>query len=407
MSESRGLANRLKSAGKQVELVTVSQGGHYDSMISEGIPRGITWLNRMSGLKPASSGPSTRPQLTDLADARADAPGTSDPNDDPFAESSGQTRETADEVKTLMSDRDKKSGPELREAVEDIVKQGRDDTSSDAKEQPADTDSRRGTSAFDEDPFAESTSPRSNAGRSSPAKSMTADSGTDESPFKESPFKEPSTTDAPSSVSASGVDQLISQVMSENSFKRRDALTQLAKIDPQSVASDETRTKVIEMLNEIVVGDSSFVKTEAVKALGKWGDASSARVLLGALADRGNLGQKDAIYTALGQLKDPHSAMAVAERLGDFFDRDKAEACLREMGPVAEDALIILAPSQNEDVCLRALKLLGDVGTDKCMTVLRQTQRSRNLAVRETAKLAMRKVRLRQDLQEEDEEGDE
>ena len=45
------------------------------------------------------------------------------------------------------------------------------------------------------------------------------------------------------------------------------------------------------------------------------------------------------IYKALGRLKDPSAAMAVAERLGDFFDRDEAEACLRQMGPVAEEAL--------------------------------------------------------------------
>lgn len=40
----RTTANDLKSRGKLVELKTVKTGGHYDSMIEQGIPAGIAWL---------------------------------------------------------------------------------------------------------------------------------------------------------------------------------------------------------------------------------------------------------------------------------------------------------------------------------------------------------------------------
>ncbi len=38
------LAERLSSAGKKVTAEHVAEGGHYDSMIREGIPRAIYWL---------------------------------------------------------------------------------------------------------------------------------------------------------------------------------------------------------------------------------------------------------------------------------------------------------------------------------------------------------------------------
>lgn len=39
------LANELRRLGNDVTLVTVPSGGHYHSMIDEGIPRGIEWLS--------------------------------------------------------------------------------------------------------------------------------------------------------------------------------------------------------------------------------------------------------------------------------------------------------------------------------------------------------------------------
>lgn len=44
VSESKECAQRLKGLGKDVTLVTVPTGDHYDSMIDEGIPHGIEWI---------------------------------------------------------------------------------------------------------------------------------------------------------------------------------------------------------------------------------------------------------------------------------------------------------------------------------------------------------------------------
>jgi dipeptidyl aminopeptidase/acylaminoacyl peptidase len=51
VEESRSFANRLKGAGKDVTIVTVPGGDHYQSMIDQGIPKGIEWLKGKTGKK--------------------------------------------------------------------------------------------------------------------------------------------------------------------------------------------------------------------------------------------------------------------------------------------------------------------------------------------------------------------
>lgn len=41
---SREFVERMKAAGKDVTLIEVPIGNHYDSMIEEGIPAGTTWM---------------------------------------------------------------------------------------------------------------------------------------------------------------------------------------------------------------------------------------------------------------------------------------------------------------------------------------------------------------------------
>jgi dipeptidyl aminopeptidase/acylaminoacyl peptidase len=43
----RDLAERMKAEGKSVTLSSAPTGGHYDSMIQSGVPRGIDWLKSL------------------------------------------------------------------------------------------------------------------------------------------------------------------------------------------------------------------------------------------------------------------------------------------------------------------------------------------------------------------------
>ena len=45
--DAQAAAERLKAHGKTVTFVTVAEGGHYNSMIEVGMPRGIAWLKQL------------------------------------------------------------------------------------------------------------------------------------------------------------------------------------------------------------------------------------------------------------------------------------------------------------------------------------------------------------------------
>ncbi|MEQ1843104.1 MAG: hypothetical protein ABL994_22095, partial [Verrucomicrobiales bacterium] len=48
MAESvTAYVERLKQGGKAVEHIEVPTGGHYDSMLEEGIPQAIKWLKAL------------------------------------------------------------------------------------------------------------------------------------------------------------------------------------------------------------------------------------------------------------------------------------------------------------------------------------------------------------------------
>ena len=57
-SDSRAFAAALQNAGKQVTLRTVPIGNHYQSMIDQGIPQAIAWLQQEQG---AGSGEMSKP----------------------------------------------------------------------------------------------------------------------------------------------------------------------------------------------------------------------------------------------------------------------------------------------------------------------------------------------------------
>ncbi len=54
VSQTEASADRLRKLKKSVTLEVVPTGGHYDSMIQEGIPRGVAWLRKRAGLDGSS-----------------------------------------------------------------------------------------------------------------------------------------------------------------------------------------------------------------------------------------------------------------------------------------------------------------------------------------------------------------
>ena len=107
---------------------------------------------------------------------------------------------------------------------------------------------------------------------------------------------------------------------------------------------------------------------------------------------------------ALGELKDEQGATAVAARLGNRQYRTEAQNALRNMGSVAEDALIAVAPTEDAQVCLAAVNLLGEIGTPNSFKVLRMGVASRNPLIRQASKDAIARITMRKEAAEKEKE---
>lgn len=172
-----------------------------------------------------------------------------------------------------------------------------------------------------------------------------------------------------------------------------DALDKLLRADPLT-AESAARKKIAQNFKELAFNGHGDEQRKGIEGMAKWGGKFSVPLLLELLEQHG--APKESIYNALGDLKDERAAVPVATKLNDFFDRSHAHNCLRRMGPAAEAGLIQVAPSNDARVCLIAIELLGECGSGKAIPTLREAQKSRNLQVREAAKLAVRKIRERQ-----------
>ena len=238
--ESTSLADRLQRRGQFVELKTVSNGGHYDAMISQGIPQGIAWLQDLSGLNrspatPNIAGGNDKPggSQTSSNDAVAEA-------ENPFASvphRTGTQDNIASKIKKLMGDSSKTS-------TSDLVTEEPGET----KQSDSDTVASDESESSDENPFV-SSPPRSSGGSKSAAV-MTQPA--------------PSTTDhqtTPGPAPSAGnpeLTKLLDKIRNGDAFAKRDALQTLSSMEPPASKRDEMRESVAKVLNSIATGNDHF-----------------------------------------------------------------------------------------------------------------------------------------------------
>ena len=181
---------------------------------------------------------------------------------------------------------------------------------------------------------------------------------------------------------------------SDDTFGKKEAAASLLKVRPNDVASADTRKLIARGYRAMVAEERGFSQNTAIQGLVIWGGKYSVPILV-ELVDKDKHGQSEELYDALGQLKDPQGAEAVARHLGDFFTHQNAVNSLRKMGSAAEEALIKAAPSSNADVSLAAVQLLGEVGSDKSTAVLQKATTARNAQVKTAARESLKRIRDR------------
>jgi len=161
---------------------------------------------------------------------------------------------------------------------------------------------------------------------------------------------------------ADAVTRALHQLKSTNVHQRHNALRQLKDTLP-----DERRAEVVKALEPLLTNPDFFTRKFAVEALGVWATKDNVPILLKAMKEKEMRG--DAMK-ALGRLKDERAAEPIAERLDEFFDRHDAEEALKQMGPIAEKAVLARLHHHDWQVRMTVCDILGVIGTPRSIPPL-------------------------------------
>jgi HEAT repeat protein len=191
------------------------------------------------------------------------------------------------------------------------------------------------------------------------------------------------------------LDKQADRMLSNNLSYRSSAIDALLKADP-ATASPETTKKVARAFKTLAECDPTFERESVVQGLAKWAGRYSVPILLEMLNKGDPLDQEPEIR-ALAAIKDARAAPALVARLSasSFEIRSAARVALLEMGCDAEDALLAAGDSEDPETRAAALTLLGDIGTEKSLDLLRRMLASHDPDVRSTAVAAMAKINRR------------
>jgi HEAT repeat protein len=154
------------------------------------------------------------------------------------------------------------------------------------------------------------------------------------------------------------VGQCIMDLDSLEDQRRRNALQWFA----QTPADPQRRGEVAKALNKLIENDGSFNNPDLGKSLENWGTPENAPKLI-LILDQSRAGRGDVIR-ALGKIRDPNGIKAVANRIGNFFDRNEVQKVLREIGPAAEPVVVeVMNATMDKNTRTECARLLGEIGT--------------------------------------------
>lgn len=181
-----------------------------------------------------------------------------------------------------------------------------------------------------------------------------------------------------------------------DSRDRDKAINRLSLMDPAKVQDEELRKEIAKALQGYFTTASSYDKPKAIMPLAKWGGESSVAILLRSLEEDLDSRNAEVFFEALALYPSPEVATAVSGYVGHRFAHEHACKCLLRMGEVAEEAVMKIAPSNDEKVSVAAVIILGEIGTQQCIPLLRKAVASRNQDVKQAAVRAIKKVQARE-----------
>ncbi len=172
------------------------------------------------------------------------------------------------------------------------------------------------------------------------------------------------------------------------------AVLGLLEVGPKDVPDKKLRGRIAQGYRHVAFETQAHM-AEGVRGLVLWGGKFSAPLLIQLLERNaaGGMGGDEAVYAGLGEIATAEGAEAVVARVvAGGTSSEAAWACLRQMGPVAEAALVAELPFESPEANQAAIGVLGEIGTKKSNAILRRATKSENEAVATAALDALKAI---------------
>jgi len=185
------------------------------------------------------------------------------------------------------------------------------------------------------------------------------------------------------------VSAALEKLQTKDNRSRIDAADQLGKFYRPL---PERRAEVAKALEPLASDKDIWLANAALRALGVWGGPDSIPAIVPAIDNNFTRGEaRDLLAT----FKDPRAAEAIAKMLPGLGDRASASAFLKDMGPLAEKYVIPFVKHNDIFTAIEACKILQEIGTKECISVLMEVANGTNGFVKGHASDALKAVRAR------------
>jgi hypothetical protein len=179
---------------------------------------------------------------------------------------------------------------------------------------------------------------------------------------------------------------LIELENADNQSKKR-AAQRLERTTP-----DDQVAAVVTALLPILNDDDGFLVSDVIKALAVWHTPEVVPALIERLSDNRFNVRHEAIK-ALGKIKDVKAVEPLIERFSE--DGFQVEAALKDMGPIAEPALITRLRDRSADVRRKVCKVLEEIGGKDTLKAMDALPQDPDLGTRMAAANAYKQILAR------------
>jgi HEAT repeat protein len=181
---------------------------------------------------------------------------------------------------------------------------------------------------------------------------------------------------------------------SEDLSPQKAALDALGRSKPDPARHDE----VVEALKPLITDPDATIRASAAKAMSIWADSHDVPMLITALDDP-DRNVRRAAMSGFARLQDERAAEPLARQLADsdILIHNDAVRVLRQMGPIAEPAVIKVLNSNSSDVRAkeRACQVLQNIGTKDSIRALNKAAAAKT-PVQRYAQAALKAITARQ-----------